>query len=146
MGSAVIGSKPTAKAPYSAMQILLVEDDWAFRNVITRQFRRLGCSVQSSGNASEFLANFLNAQGSTDLVVVDLQLPGIKGDKIISWIRQSEVSGVRALPILVITGHPDALRLSDHADGYPIRLLRKPYRFSQLQDAVTQLLVNGTKH
>lgn len=131
---------------HSTIRALLVEDDWAFRNIITRQLRKLGCVVESSSNASEFFAKLVTAEEPVDLVVVDLQLPGLTGDKIISWLRQSENADLRTLPVLVITGFAQSFPAATQTDRRFIRLLQKPYRLAQLEEAVTDLLVHGTRH
>lgn len=137
---------PNIQARSSTIRVLLVEDDWAFRNIITRQLRKLGCFVQSSSNASEFFAKLVTTDEPIDLVVVDFQLPGLTGDKIVSWLRESENANLRTLPVLVITGYAHAFPKTNQSDRRFLRLLPKPYRFAQLEDAITQLLVNGTRH
>lgn len=128
------------------MRVLIVEDDWAFRSIITRQLKRLGCAVQGTSNASEFFSHLIMADAPYDLVIIDFQLPGLTGDKIVTWLRDSEVNGLRDLPILVITGHPAAFPSLTLSDRKRLRLLRKPYRFAQLQAVISQLMVTGIRH
>ena len=86
------------------------------------------------------------AEAPFDLAIVDFQLPGLTGDKIVTWLRDSEVNGLKTLPILVITGNPGAFPSLSLTDRKRLGMLRKPYRFEQLRDAIAQLLITGSRH
>lgn len=130
----------------SALRVLIVEDDWAFRNIVTSQLRRLGCLVQGTSNASEFFSKLVMAEKPFDLAIVDFQLPGLTGDKIVTWVRDSELNGLNTLPILVITGNPGAFPALSLTDRKRLGMLRKPYRFAELKEAISKLIVNGSRH
>jgi two-component system, OmpR family, phosphate regulon response regulator PhoB len=69
-----------------------------------------------------------------DIVLLDLTLPGIPGQKILERVRADP--GLRDIPVLVVTAH------SHIADSLPVEpdlVLLKPVNLSQLSDLVQRL-------
>lgn len=97
-------------------------------------------------NASEFLSAVYEDFSAIDLLLVDLRLPGINGDKLVTWLRESEVEQVNSLPVVIATGHPwevpDALAQNDHR----VRVLLKPFLLKELEAAMFEVLERPTLH
>ena len=125
------------------LRALLVDDNLEFRTILTRQLEKMGCCVDSSSEAVGFLSNLVTSALTYDFAVVDLHLPDLHGDKIISWLRESELREVQSLPVLIVTGFPNDLSDTFFIDDVKIALLTKPYRYNQLVEAVSRLLVRG---
>ena len=130
---------------FAAPQVLVVDDDDEFRELLTRQLEAMGCEVQTTSDASEFLAKLSTAKKPYDLAVVDIQLPGLHGDQIISWIRESELSELNTLPVLIVTGGTQGLPASP-LDETVMSILFKPYEYSELKATITRMLFRGTRH
>lgn len=115
------------------LRILLVEDDVIVAAVIRGLLEREGHDVRYVGNGLAALAEL--AQTSCDLILLDLDLPGIDGFQIARLIRQREEPGRRA-PMVAITarsgGDEEARARDAGMDGF----LRKPLTGEQLQDAI----------
>lgn len=128
------------------LHALLVEDDEKLNQLMSRQLEKMGCTVRSAKNASDFFAELIQIDTHFDLAIVDLQLPGLAGDKIISWLRESEMSKLRHLPILVVTGFPQLATdmLLEH--GVKMEVVSKPYRYDELKSAVTRIVSKGQVH
>lgn len=124
----------------SIFRALVVDDNTEFRTILTKQLEKMGGCVESTGDASGFLGNFVNSGLSYDFCVIDLQLPDLHGDKIITWLRESEEYKVRSMPILIITGFPTELPDDIRLDGPPTSLLMKPYAYSDLKRQVSYML------
>ncbi|MEO0680009.1 MAG: response regulator [Pseudomonadota bacterium] len=124
--------------------VLLVDDNDAFRSLITQQLERLGACVDGAANAGGFLTRIAAARRPYDLAVVDLRLPDLRGDHIISWLGDSEVEQVAALPILLVTGHPQSVPPSILHGSARVGVLCKPYGFADLARAVSRLLAQET--
>jgi len=119
------------------LRILLVEDDAIVAAVIRGLLERAGHEVRYVVNGLAALAEL--AQASCDLILLDLDLPGIDGFQIARLIRQREEPGQR-IPMVAITarsgGDEEARARDAGMDGF----LRKPLTGEQLQDAIhTQL-------
>lgn len=131
----------------TAFRVLLVDDNHAFRLLISKQLEAMGCVVQTTPDASRFLGELMTARDPFDLAVVDINLPDMRGDMIISWLRESELSQVRSMPVLVVTGSPSGVAETLPKDAAHINMLPKPYKFSDLERAVSKLLGDGgTQH
>ncbi len=130
---------------FAAPQVLVVDDNDEFRELLTRQLEAMGCEVQTTSDASEFLAKLSTAKKPYDLAVVDIQLPGLHGDQIISWIRESELSELNTLPVLIVTGGTQGLPASP-LDETVMSILFKPYEYSELKATITRMLFRGTRH
>lgn len=98
-------------------KILIVEDDSDINNLLKGIFERQGYEVRQAFSGTE--ATFYNSD-EFDLLILDLMLPGMTGEEVISQIRvQSSV------PIIVISGKTtleDKLNLLElGADDYIIK-------------------------
>lgn len=106
--------------------VLVVEDDAAINDVVCRRLAREGLKTVSAFSGTE--AQLLLSQGSFDLVICDLMLPGVPGEDVVRAIRAADES----LPIIVAsartapTDKVDLLNLG--ADDY----LAKPFDLDEL--------------
>ncbi len=83
----------------SMASVLLVDDDQAFRQVMTGELRRLGYEVAAAATGEEALG----APGrlDCDVVLLDLRLPGMNGLEVLKAIRAREP----APEVIMLTGH-----------------------------------------
>lgn len=79
--------------------VLLVDDDAAFRHVMSGELRRLGYGVEAVPNGEEALTTMRKLQ--PDVVLLDLRLPGMSGLDALKSIR--EISA--AAEVIILTGH-----------------------------------------
>src|SRR5689334_10658819 len=110
--------------------ILVVEDDKALRAIWQRALIMQGFSVYVAGNGREALAlleNFVPA-----LVVTDLTMPVLGGDKLIEAMRRNP--RLAHIPVLTITGDVWAAPPA----GYQV--LEKPFPVKTLIETVRSLL------
>jgi DNA-binding NtrC family response regulator len=114
------------------MKILLVEDDEATQEMITRVLKRLGrnIDIDAAANGDDALTRYL--ESFHDVVITDHAHPGKRGIELIELILER-----RPLqPVILQTGnydeHIEAFR-QKHKD---IPFLQKPYPLQQLQDIV----------
>ena len=84
--------------------ILLVDDDSAFRHVMSGELRRLGYDVATAGSGEEAVAR-LERQGPEivlpEIVLLDLRLPGMDGVATLKAIRAHHPS----IEVIMLTGH-----------------------------------------
>ena len=99
---------PTAeRASQPRGRILLVEDDRFLHRVLREQLWAAGFEVTATDNAATFLTAIVETGARFDAAIVDLSLPGLDGDVAITWLRESEETLLRELPIIVLTGNPN---------------------------------------
>ena len=80
----------------NAPRILIIEDEAKIREVLRAYLVREGFEVRESGNGEEGLKMFESE--SFDLLLLDLMLPGISGEKVAAAVRQKG-----STPILMLT-------------------------------------------
>ena len=79
--------------------LLLVDDDAAFRHVMASELDRLGFDVVAAGSGEEALARVGRLE--PEVVLLDLQLPGISGLDVLRTLRESGTSA----EVIMLTGH-----------------------------------------
>ena len=136
------GDGPPAAVPVNR-RVLVVEDNRVNQEVIGQMLRRLGCEVQLAASATEGLRAL--CEQSFDLVLMDIQMPGMDGIEALHWFRRGGhgryafVTPTTA-PVFAVTANAlggDRQRFLDLGfDDY----LSKPFRQSQLQAMLTRHL------
>jgi two-component system NtrC family sensor kinase len=85
-----------------AATILVVEDDERVRRGLERAFESEGHRVLGCGDAAEALRE-LHREDCCDLVVLDIELPGVSGLALCRLLRAQ--SATRRLPVIVLSSH-----------------------------------------
>lgn len=99
-------------------KILIVEDEKAIADVEKAYIIREGFDADTASDGAEALRMF--NEGSYDLVLLDLMLPGIKGERVCEEIRRS--SGVPIIMVTAKSGEDDVIAgLDAGADDYIIK-------------------------
>ncbi|WP_329741201.1 two-component regulator propeller domain-containing protein [Dyella sp. A6] len=132
-GAAVAAPRIARVASGEARRILLVEDDAIVASVILGLLERMGHAARHVANGLEAIAEL--SQSTYDLVLMDLDLPGLDGFQIVRLIRQHEVPGEHLVIIAVTArtgGNDEARCKAAGMDGF----LRKPLTGDQLAAAL----------
>ena len=116
-----------------AVRILTVEDDERIRTAVTLALEEEGWEVKETANGEDALVAF--AQDPSDVVLIDIMLPGIDGFEVCRRIRR-----LGDVPIVMVTARSDShdvvAGLEAGADDY----LRKPFDPKELSARVRALL------
>jgi putative two-component system response regulator len=110
--------------------LLLVDDDRGVREMLKTALASDAYNVVEANNGAEALGLFRN--GRFDLVIVDFEMPFLKGDELAARIKQL----APRQPILMITGYGKRPSLDNPVDA----VLNKPVDLDQLRAAVARLL------
>lgn len=122
------------------LSIYVCEDDPQALALLREQLRALGHTPTLAKNAKTALVDLTFGAANYDLAIIDIDLPDLNGDKIVSWLRESEEDSVRTLPILIVTGQPDLLRVELLSAYDHCRLLMKPYSKEALARSLAALI------
>jgi CheY-like chemotaxis protein len=95
-----------------------------------------GIHVLVARDGAEALALHRESGGKIDLVLLDLNMPGLPGDEVFRALRR-ESPGLR---ILLSSGYPADEALARIEGGETVPFLQKPYRTEALRLRVQQLL------
>ena len=82
----------------TARTVLVVEDDPDIAALLCLQLEEIGCVVEAVADGTRGLARVQESR-RWDLIVLDLQLPGVDGLDICRWVRR----GADYTPILMLT-------------------------------------------
>ncbi len=123
------------------LNVLVVDDDASSRLLMSEVFRNGDHTVTEVDSGEGALAALLEEDSSFDLMVLDIQMPGMDGLEVADRVRH--MPRHRELPILAVTAlahRSDAARvLRAGCDAY----LSKPVDVSEVREAAAQLLVEG---
>jgi two-component system cell cycle sensor histidine kinase/response regulator CckA len=111
-------------------RLLIVDDEPAVLDLLKRYLERSGYAVEITPNAEAALDLFQAAPGRFDLVITDLNLPGMGGEELLKRMRQQRPS----LRALISSGYP-------HQPLLPhVGFLLKPYLPKMFVEAINELL------
>jgi len=86
-------------------RILFIDDDNAYREVMSDVLQFAGHGVVAEGSAEKAIDIFLKDPTRFDLVLTDLVMPEMGGD-----VVSERIHSIRPdVPVLVITGFPDRI-------------------------------------
>jgi len=119
--------------------ILIAEDNVALATLLMKSLRSEGHVVEMAHDGQKALQ--LLSAGTFDLLVLDLDLPVLRGPEVLARLRAKN----RDLPVLILTGidrvEERVARLDDGADDY----LMKPVSLAELSARVRALLRRATE-
>ncbi|MFI5305795.1 MAG: ATP-binding protein, partial [Polyangiales bacterium] len=111
-------------------RILVVDDDLGLREMISTALGMRGATVVAVERAEQALAQ----EGPFALAIVDLLLPGTRGDLLLAKLREAGL--IRVGLLMTGTELPNALA----PGGQPEVLLRKPFELEELFEALAVAL------
>jgi PAS domain S-box-containing protein len=112
--------------------VLVVDDDADARDIAAAFLAQEGFAVQPAASGQEALARL--SRGGISLLLVDYAMPGMSGAEFVRRAQEQQA----ALPVVYLTGNPDALAAEAAPDAAPVVI--KPYTRAGLADAVRQAL------
>ena len=117
-------------------RILLVDDEPSIAKLVTRMLERMGYQVEAMTSSSEALTVFRSKPGAYDLVIMDMAMPRMTGDRL-----ARELIAIRPeIPIVLCTGFSDRIDEQQAAELGVKALLLKPVRKRELAALIRRLL------
>jgi two-component system cell cycle sensor histidine kinase/response regulator CckA len=115
--------------------VLVVDDDVTSRAAMRRVLEHQGYTVIVAENADAALRLLERTHVPVDLLVTDVQMPGMTGDALATQVRQAWPE----LPVLFVSGDPRNAVLPATVGGAS-RFLAKPFLPAELLEAVAAVL------
>ena len=116
------------------MRLLLVDDDELVRASLPPMLEALGHTVQVASGGLDALRR-LNAGLAADVVVLDMNMPGLDGLETLGRLRISHPD----LAVVVASGFLDP-ETRERLAGFPnLRVLSKPFSAQELQASLRDL-------
>jgi len=115
-------------------RILVADDNPVNQRVVLQQLQRLGYAPEFAADGADALARW--RVGAHDVVLLDVEMPGLSGHEVAAAIRRE--SGPRHPAILMLTGHAGAdARAASLAAGADEQLV-KPVKLDVLARALAR--------
>ncbi len=134
--SALRRERSRTRIPGGDANILIVDDEIVIIELLSEILTSLGYSVTAESDSNKALTLFEAAPDLVDLVITDLNMPGLSGKDLIEAIRTETPEK----PILVITGDTNLETEKDPVIRQAQAFLRKPIRIRQFADTVHELV------
>ena len=109
--------------------ILVIDDEKGILRVIREALTRSGHAVETALDGLEGIQKF--DDGSYDMVITDLRMPGLDGKGVVKHIR---ASGNNAVPVIGISGTPWQIQDSEFDEVFA-----KPFPLQDLVESVRRL-------
>jgi|GEM_PF-841250 len=121
-------AEPQPEAPKAALTVLVVDDDELIQSAMLPLIEILGHRAVGVSSGEEALER-LEAGFQADVVILDINMPGLGGAGTLPRLRQLRPT----TPVLLATGRVDQFA-SDLAGAHPfVSLLSKPFSLKELQ-------------
>jgi two-component system CAI-1 autoinducer sensor kinase/phosphatase CqsS len=129
--------------PLEARRVLLADDSAFNRRAVAAYLHEAGASVQEVDHGMGVLEQ-LESGGGFDLVLMDLNMPGLDGLAAARTIRASGKPW-SAVPVVALTAHSDPASLDAARQAGMDDFLVKPVEASLLIDSITRLLASAAR-
>jgi CheY-like chemotaxis protein len=124
----VVAETSMTPPPATPIRLALAEDDADFRKALTRLLSALGHQVVADVSNGQELVD-LCTEREVDLVIADLDMPVLDG------LEVAELLAQRGIPVILLSGHSDAVHLNVEREPIAARLL-KPVSQQALESAI----------
>jgi PAS domain S-box-containing protein len=111
--------------PHSSPALLIVDDEDANRNLLTRLFESRGFRVETAASGTDALDRL--RVGRIDLVLLDMNMPGLSGFDVLKAIRAVHSPGT--LPVVMVTGVGESRNLVEALELGANDYVTKPIDF-----------------
>jgi two-component system cell cycle response regulator CpdR len=117
-------------------RILLADDDAAARNLVQRALAGDGHAVTCTQDGAEALEQLESASARFDVLVADVQMPGIDGIA----LAEKSLKLQPKLRVILISGFADELDRAEHLKSKVARVVAKPITLEGIRAAVRAAL------
>ena len=119
-----------------AERVLYVDDEPAIADVGKQMLERLGYHVTAKTHSGDALRTFVSAPADFDLVITDITMPGLTGEKL-----AEEIMRVRPdIPVILCTGYSERVS-EEFAERLGVRrLMMKPFTIKDLGLVIGEVL------
>jgi CheY-like chemotaxis protein len=121
-----------------SFKVLLIDDSRTMREVL--KVYLMGGEYTFAEAESAELALVLLRTTEVDLIVADINMPGMNGIEFVHALRSDALPRVREVPVILVTGDKSEETVSRVRDAHPDAFLRKPLDAEKLLRTVELLL------
>ena len=131
-----IAPRPGQEELSGVETILMVDDEEAIRRMVSDFLEQLGYQVICAANGEEALKKYNRNRDQVDLVILDLGMPGMGGNKCLKKLLALNPD----LKVLIASGYSANGKVADTINEGAAEYLAKPFRLGNLQAKVRKVL------
>ena len=139
----IIESKPPNTIEPEKYRILIVDDDGINRMIFEKQMKKFKYQYTMVENGFDALDKLESEQ--YDLVLLDMQMPGMNGDEVLMKVRRDFPESKKLIPIICVSATVQMKVIQNIIDAGANAHLSKPYKEAELADLITQTLTKVSK-
>jgi len=110
--------------------VLVIDDEKGILQIIRQALTKFGHNVETAADGQEGIRKF--DDGSFDIVITDIRMPGIDGNGVVNHIRKS---GKQSIPVIAISGTPWLME----NNAFDM-VLAKPFPLKKLVESIGSLV------
>lgn len=122
----------SAKSQPSNAQILLVDDEEQFLNMLSRRLKEHGLKVDAVTSGDDAVEKIKNK--NFDAIILDLVMPGMGGIETLKRIRKENPD----LQVIILTGYPTKEKTVEAMKEGALEFLEKPADINTLLDKIVE--------
>lgn len=116
------------------VNLLVVDDEQGIRDLFLEAFRESSTDCRATGDAQEALE--IVKQGQADVVLLDIELPGMGGLQLLRRIKEIQP----AVIVIIITGHGTVKRAAQAMGLGAHEYVMKPFQIKDVQCLIARFL------
>lgn len=116
--------------------ILIIDDEYAVRNVLSLSLQHLGYKVVVACSGSEGLDKYCSAVSSFDLVILDMLMPYLSGEQVFFQLKSCDPQ----VKVLLISGYASEEAVSNILQNGGLDFIQKPFTIEELARRVRDCL------
>ncbi|HPS69877.1 MAG TPA: histidine kinase N-terminal 7TM domain-containing protein [Candidatus Cryosericum sp.] len=123
--------------------VMVVDDEELVRQMTRRMLERDGYAVITAADGPSALRQFEENGDTVDLVLLDMSMPGMTGDQVLSRLREMDPR----VPVVISSGYSFAASVEDlvGTPGGANAFLSKPYTLQELSQTVASTLSSADR-
>jgi DNA-binding response OmpR family regulator len=110
--------------------VLVIDDEKGILQIIRQALTQFGHNVETATDGQEGIRKF--DDGSFDIVITDIRMPGIDGNGVVKHIRKSDK---QSIPVIAISGTPWLME----NNAFDM-VLAKPFPLKKLVESIGSLV------
>ena len=116
--------------------VLVVDDEEGVRRITRRNLERLGFQVVEAEDGEAGLECFRKGPDDFRCVLVDLMMPRLRGDEVLSAVRSLRPD----MPVILASGYSETEVRDRYEVASASAILQKPFRREQLEQVLRAVL------
>ena len=125
----------------SQVGVLIADDDARIAHIVRKVLESLGFAHIYMARDGEHALKILQTE-KIDLVITDWQMAPMDGISLVKYLRTTEESPNRIIPIIMLTGNADRIQVEVARDCGVTEFVVKPFSAKTLCDRIVALIEN----